>query len=213
MHSRLLPIMTCLSLSGALASADEKKLTCLDLQSKANMHLDEGTGGKRPIPNSFKDLKPGEYTWEDVKFNIGKKYLQLGGSNARRRPKRIEGIKVDQKCAKLHILHSTQGVVPDDRIIGEYTVTWDDETSVTIPIRYGKDLLKWWCKDGDPGPSEAKVAWTGENEASAKVAQKIRLYLTTWENPKPDKKITKIDFSTIDDLPSSPFCMAMTVEE
>jgi hypothetical protein len=42
---------------------------------------------------------------------------------------------------------------------------------------------------------------------------KIRLYLTTWENPKPDKKITAIDYSTTKETPCAPFCVAMSAEE
>ena len=36
--------------------------------------------------------------------------------------------------------------------------------------------------------------WEGENEASKGFEAKIKLYLMTWENPKPDKMVATIDF-------------------
>ena len=35
----------------------------------------------------------------------------------------------------------------------------------------------------------------------------------TWDNPKPDKKIASIDFSSKkDETPAAPFCIAITAE-
>jgi hypothetical protein len=196
----------------AATAAADKKVTFLDLQDKANHKLKEEFHG-RSDGNTLESLKPGEHTLAGVKFKIGEKFLQLGSTNLPEMPEKIEGIKVEQKFTKLHILHATGWNVDDDATIGEYTITWDDETSITIPIRYGKDVLDWWADDTTPEPTEAKVAWKGENEATKKAKKKIRLYLTTWENPKPEKKVAKIDFTTTKQTMAAPFCVAMTLEE
>ena len=36
---------------------------------------------------------------------------------------------------------------------------------------------------------------------------------TTWDNPKPDKKVKTLDYSTTKETICAPFCVAMTVEE
>jgi hypothetical protein len=40
----------------------------------------------------------------------------------------------------------------------------------------------------------------------------IRLYLTTWTNPNPGKKVVSIDFARTDGTPAAPFCVAITAE-
>jgi outer membrane protein assembly factor BamB len=127
----------------ALGRKPEKKWFFVDLQPKANHKLvddvQEGTGG-----NDLKEVKTGEQTLADVRFKIGDKYIQLGGTNSPAKPGKVTGIKVDHRAAKLHLLHATEWTAEDDTIIGEYTVTFDDDTSTSIPLRYGKDVLDWW---------------------------------------------------------------------
>src|SRR5262249_6953502 len=52
----------------------------------------------------------------------------------------------------------------------------------------------------------------GENEASKTRNSGIRLYLTTWKNPNPGKKVASIDFTRTDGTPAAPFCVAITAE-
>ena len=40
----------------------------------------------------------------------------------------------------------------------------------------------------------------------------LRLYVTRWENPHPEKKVRTIDFIS-STTHAAPFCLAMTVEE
>ena len=157
-------------------------------------------------------LPAGEQTLEGVKFKIGEGMIQLGSQTITDKPDKVEGIKVDKKFAKLHILHATGYATDDDTVIGEYTVNWEDGTSVTIPIVFGKDVRDWWYYEDTPEPSRSKVAWKGDNDYAKSLNAKIRLYLTTWENPKPDKKITSIDYSTTKETICAPFCVAMSAE-
>jgi hypothetical protein len=129
------------------------------------------------------------------------------------KPEKVEGIQVDKKCAKLHFLHATEWAAEDGTVIGEYAVTWEDDTSVTIPMRYGKDILDWWYDDTSSDPSEAKVAWKGDNELAKSQNHKIRLYRATWENTKPDLKVKTLDITSTKQTPAAPFCVAITGEE
>jgi hypothetical protein len=157
-------------------NADEKKadkekvpdgkFTCIDIQRKANSIT----------KNQFQDsLAQKEQTLEGVKFKVGARFLQLGGTNLPSLPDKIEGIKVDRKFVKLHILHATGWSADDDTIIAEYIVTWEDDTSLTIPVVYGKDVMDWWYAEDTPDPTRGKVAWTGENDAAKTQGEKIHL--------------------------------------
>ena len=207
----------CCILSVAVSwAAQEKKpeptkFKTIDLQAKGNKKLADEMHG-RTDGNYLTGLKAGEQTLEGVTFKLGEKYIQLVGTVVPDEPEKVEGIAVKQKFEKLHILHATGWAADDDTIIGEYTVNWEDGTSVTIPIRYGKDVLNWWYSEEEPEPSQGKVAWKGENEAAKLAGKKIRLYMTTWENPKPDKKVFTIDYSSTKQGQCAPFCLAITAE-
>ena len=190
----------------------DRKFTCIDLKDKANHKLKDQFHANAPAGNNLDCLPRGDQTLEGVKFHIGESYLRLASMRLTDKADKIEGIKVDRRFSKLHFLHATGWSTDDDTIIGEYTVNWDDDTSVTIPIVYGKDVVDWWAAE-EIEPSRAKIAWKGENDASQGVGRKIRLFLTTWDNPKPDKKVKTIDYSTTKETICAPFCVAMTVEE
>ena len=79
---------------------------------------------------------------------------------------------------------------------------------------YGKDVRDWWFRADEGEPSRSKVVWMGENELAKKYECGLRLYATTWENPKPDEKIVSIDYiGRKDKTVAAPFCVAMTLQE
>jgi len=56
------------------------------------------------------------------------------------------------------------------------------------------------------------VAWVGTNPVSERYEAKVRLFLSTFENPKPEVEVVSVDF--VSKLtPFAPFLVAMTVEE
>jgi hypothetical protein len=197
---------------GDKKKADDKKWAFVDIQSKANQKLKDGFHSNTE-GNNLAEVPTGEQTLEGVKFKIGEACIQLGSKDLTDKPDKVEGIKVDKKCTKLHFLHATGYSTEYDTVIGEYTVNWDDGTSVTIPIVFGKDVRDWWYYDDTPEPTRGKVAWKGDNDYAKSLNAKIRLYLTTWDNPKPDKKIKGIDYSTTKETQCAPFCVAITAEE
>jgi hypothetical protein len=212
------------TISVALAvpvSPDKKKLTYLDLQPKANHKLTEDFG---LAGNNLGELSAGEKTFGGVQFNVGKGFIQLGSKVMDKMPDKVEGIKVGKPFAKLHILQATQygggpnregseWFVKDDTAIGEYRVIYDDKTVATVPIVYGQHVRDWYFVDGEKGVSRGSVVWTGDNKNAQGVGSRLRLYLTTWQNPKPNKKVISIDYiSHKDKTVAAPFCVAITVE-
>jgi hypothetical protein len=208
----------------AVASAPAADATPLyiDLQAKANHKLaDNFHSGAEG--NNLASLPKGEQEFKGVKFKIEDGLIQLGSKLVEDQPDKVEGIKVDAKFTTLNLLHATgygggpnqegnPGFVADDTVIGKYVVNYDDKTKEEIEIVYGKDVRDWWFITDEKGVSRGKVAWTGENEHSAKYEAKIRLYLGTWKNPHPDKKVTTIDYISTKETAAAPFCVAMTAE-
>jgi hypothetical protein len=60
--------------------------------------------------------------------------------------------------------------------------------------------------------SRGRVAWQGGNPAAKPYGAGIRLYLTTWANPHPKKKVVRIDISSTNTTAASPFCVAMPAD-
>ena len=115
----------------------------------------------------------------------------------------------------MQILHATGYIRDDEAQIAEYVIHYEDRTTETIPVVYGKDVLDWWKYPFSGEPTRGKVVWNGENEPAKKEFDAtIRLYLTTWENPKPNVRITSIDYAMSNNEDRcAPFCVAITAED
>jgi hypothetical protein len=57
-------------------------------------------------------------------------------------------------------------------------------------------------------PERANVKWSKRTSG-----KQIRLFLGTWENPHPKKRVIVIDYVKVGDTTAAPFCVAMTLEE
>jgi hypothetical protein len=133
-------------------------------------------------------------------------------------PNKVEGIKVDQKLVKLHILHSTQygeggAPIEEGTRVAEYKVNYADGKSEIIPVVYGQDVRDWWFYPGSKEVTRGKVGWKGENEYCKTFEAELHLYVLTWENPHPAKKVTSIVFSKPEqETVAAPFCVAISLE-
>jgi hypothetical protein len=194
------------------APAPDQALTFVDLQPKANQKLKDNLHTANFDNNNLADLPKGKQTFAGISFVVGEGLVQLGSKQVTSFPEKVEDIKVDAKFSRLHLLHATGYKADEDAVVGKYLLHYEDKGEETIEIVYGKDVRDWWCAEGDKDVSRGKVAWKGTNEAAKSNKSTIRLYLTTWKNPKPDKKVSTIDYSsTMTD--AAPFLVAMTLED
>ncbi|WP_166831119.1 leucine-rich repeat domain-containing protein [Thalassoroseus pseudoceratinae] len=144
--------------------------------------------------------------------------IQLAGKRAPEWPDSVEGIPVGKKATHIHFLHGTGWGSPgvaDGTVLGHYKVHYEDDTSKQVPIVYGEDLRDWWQLGDTSKASRAEIAWTGVNDASKDFRGQrveLRLFVRSWENPKHDVKIDSIDFVSLNNTVSSPFNIAMTLE-
>jgi hypothetical protein len=195
-----------------------KKFSYVDLQPKANQKLTDNLGTGRE-GNNLVNLPKGEQTLEKVKFKIADGFVQLGSPVFKEpKPNRVDGIQVGKAFAKLHILHATQygagiGIVEDETEIAKYEVHYDGGDTESIAVVYGKDVRDWWFTPDSKDVTRGKVAWKGDNELATRDKSQIRLYLRTWDNPRPTKRVVSIDFMKTGDTVAAPFCVAMTLEE
>jgi hypothetical protein len=195
-------------LAASAGRAQAPKYVYVDIQPQANGKLTDGES------NSLAALSKGVQTLDGVKFKIDNGLITLS-TDPRSDPGKAEGIKVSTSCRKLYFLHACHRTSRPDDIIGYYTVTYEDKSQETVPLVYGKDIANWWYGSNEGGPSRARVAWTGTNDKVKNEGGKgIRLYMTTWKNPEPKKKVVSIDFgATTCRYAVSPFCVAITAEK
>ena len=202
------------------AKRPQPQFTFIDLQKKANEKLD-GTI-HRYDGNNLAQLPKGEQLLGDVKFNIGDSCIVLHGGGVRDKPKEVKGIQVGIRFPYLHILHGTvQGEtrdggisIEDGTLIAEYRIKYEDQSTEIIPVVYGEDLRDWWDWAGAKPTTRGKVVWTGTNDYAHRLGKRtpLRLFLSTWKNPKPDQKVVKIEYVTTNSR-GAPFCVAMTVAD
>jgi hypothetical protein len=205
------------SLLAATAKPSREKYTRLDLKAKANHNLkdDFHTGSFKG--NNLNPLPRGKQKFGGVPFLIGEGFIQLGSTMVKNKPAKVEGIMVGRTFGRLHILHATGWQAPDGTVIGSYTIHYADKTKETIPIVYGQDVRNWWNRQDPKEPSRGKLVWQGQNEAVKSLSNPkpvmIRLFLTTWHNPHPRRKVVSIDFAASrEKIQAAPFCVAITLE-
>lgn len=210
--------------------ADDVCYRFVDLQPYANQRLDEDfLPGNYPgdslseIPRGFKKLG-------GVEFVIGEALLQVAGKFLPDHPERIKDIEVGRPLHKLHFLHAARWgafgrrgdgmghYVPDGTPIGYYEVVYADNHAEAIPIVYGVDVRDWWSVwDNSKPVKRGTVVWTGNNRhlrgrsEANHTENPLRLYLTTWENPRPEIEIESIEFVSVKQT-ATPFCVAITSE-
>ena len=74
-------------------------------------------------------------------------------------------------------------------------------------------MRHWWLPAGEqPQDLErGRLAWVGDTPLARQAGARVRLYLTSDDNPRPELEVLHLDF-TSKVLPAAPFLVAITVE-
>ncbi len=186
------------------------RFSSLDFQDVANHKRKDSLHSGNYDGNNLEAITSGELL--RIPFKIGEGILQLGSSELKDMPAKISGIKVGNKFNNLHILHATAYFLEEEVTIGSYTINYENEASETIPIVNGKDVADWWKYPFSKAPTHSKIAWEGNNRGTKAFDASLWLFLTTWKNPRPDTRVTTIDFASTMATRCAPFCVAITAE-
>jgi hypothetical protein len=127
----------------------------------------------------------------------------------------VDGIPINQKARRLHFLQGTHWHPQEGTLIGGYIVNYADGTRISIPMRYGQDVVDWWTvDDGSSVAAQTRLVWVGSNGAAGD--RPIRLFLKSWENPRPQVPIRSVDMVTGSQSSGAgapaPFLAGLTVE-
>jgi len=127
-------------------------------------------------------------------------------------PEKVEGIRVNQKCSRIHFLHATAFDPLTQTNIAAYVIHYAEKQVQEIPIVYGKQIADSWVDPKHPLElTDAKVAWTGQNEAAEAYGKSLRIYQSAWENPLKNVEVATISFVTAATI-SAPFLIAITID-
>jgi hypothetical protein len=189
----------------------------ISLLPKANLKLTDSLGSGRE-GNNLADLPKGEQLFAKKPFKIENGLIHLSGELTKDKPAKVEGIKVERRLKKLHVLHAAcwgGSDDPDDKnagmLIGQYRVHYADKSTATIRIEYGKDVRDWFDFDNGKAVTRGALGWQGKNDYVRADDMKIRLYVSSWDNPHPSKLVTSLDYHSANTL-CAPFCVAITAE-
>jgi hypothetical protein len=126
-------------------------------------------------------------------------------------PDAVNGIVINRTCDKLHLLHAAAWgpFVPDGTVVSRCVVHYADGATETVGFKKNIDLNDW-SYQGSAQLADLAGARTidlGRNAARIR----LRLFLKTWQNPRPTIPITTIDFISEVTI-AAPFLVGLTVE-
>jgi hypothetical protein len=126
-------------------------------------------------------------------------------------PDEIKGLSIDSTCRNLHFLNGSAGAALPGTAVGHYVVHYQDRQVHQIPIVYGDHLLDAWNVSQGP-VTNAQPAWETVIEKNGAANRAVRLYRLTWENPRPNIRITAVDFISSKST-AAPYLLAITAED
>src|SRR5206468_3236360 len=129
-----------------------------------------------------------------------------------RHPDRVEGFLLNTGCRKLHLLHGTTGKMPNGTPIAQCVLHYASGQQAEITIKYGEHVRDWWHRPNDPKPEPPlAAAWTGQNRLTRREGASLNIYVSTFENPRPQDPIQTVDFVSANTR-CSPFFLGLSTD-
>jgi serine/threonine protein kinase len=167
--------------------------------------------------NGLSQLPAGHQIFDGVRFNVAGLIQLADGNDVTQTnnpyPASVEGIPVNRFCHRLHLLHGTVQNAGDQTIVANLVLHYADGSTGKCDIIYGQQVYDWWF-EGDSNPPLAgntRIAWIGKNPIATSLGYRIRVFKTSFINPKPDVRIETVDFVSALTR-SAPFLLALTEE-
>ena len=147
---------------------------------------DQGPNDLRQLPQGLQVLAGVPFVVEPIKTFANARCLVLAGKHTGWGPVQSEPVKLGRPAVSLSFLHAAAWAAQPGLDLGKYVVTYQDGSTVEIPVQAGRDVRDWWDEPKDA--ANAAVAWTGANAVHAPIA----VYAMTWKNPKPAQPIASV---------------------
>jgi len=184
----------------------------LDLSPHLNARLDEtwlpGRAG-----NDLTMLEPGVRHLGGLTFEL-RGVVQLAGRDpdSARFPTATGAIPAGRAVERIHLLHGINGRVPDETRVGQLILDYSDGARETLAVAYGRHVRDWWFHEFEPvTDQQTAMAWTGHNAAVRAEGASLRLYRTTWLNPRPGVPVRQLRYESARTA-AAPFVLGLTVE-
>ena len=209
MRSLLLTNLGCtLRGEGGARLAREQRLSqyeffTVDLSPYANRGLTDDpaagiVGWTNQGENDMRGLPTGNQRFAGIPFFIASPnaavVLYSRSADNVNLPEEVAGIKIGRRADVLFFLHA---IAWDAEKPFTYRVSYEDNTSLEIPIIRGQQVLDWWSDPVTNADAMARygmfLAWQGDNP----MHQGVILPGYEWSNPHPEKVIRDIDFRTV----------------
>ena len=196
----------------AIAEGSGYRAVALDLSPHFNARLgDTWLPGR--TGNDLTMLEPGVQHLGGLTFDL-RGVVQLAGRNpeSARFPAMTGDIPAGRAVERVHLLHGVNGRVPDETRVGQLILEYTDEKHEILPVAYGRQVRDWWFREFEPVTDrQTAMAWTGHNAAARAEGASLRLYRTTWLNPRPGVPVRQIRYESARTA-AAPFVLGLTVE-
>ena len=151
----------------------------------------------------------------DAKKNNDRSVVLLKGSErSQDKPSEVEIPANGAKGKFVYFLQNAAGrprTQEKNALVAEYEVVYGDGTSVKIPVRDDLEIRQWYTPTWYD--NSGRGSWpflTGVNSYSRKWKKGVGLWAFQWENPSPDKPISKIILRSMGG--ATPAIFAITVD-
>ena len=160
-------------------------------------------------------LSPVQHRFGEISFDV-RCVIQLGidVEDWTHFPRSVE-IPIHRRIQRFHVIHATAHLPPgegDGAVVGAYRLHFEDGDEILQPILYGRHLRSFW-REGDlvNECSNAQLAWQWKEPARREIAKYHRLFMATFENPRPEVEVDHIEYVSGETI-AAPFLVGMTVE-
>ncbi len=183
-----------------------------------DLHPYANQGFINPEINNIRSFPQGRLRFRDIPFSIikqnknkDKSCIFLKGTRyyGYQYPKEVKGIEVNSRASRLYFLHTGAYISKDKKgeMVAEYRINYSDGSTSLKKVINRENIADSYGYGSVPQVKDAALAWKGDRAGGRPFAL---VYLTSWQNPAPEKIIKSIDFVSAEK--SVPILIAITGE-
>ncbi len=158
----------------------------------------------REMPNGLLEMEGTPFWIAPARLDVPAAVILGGSAICRAFPKRVDNIEINSNLTALNFLHGCAFASDRGANVAEYVVHYEDGKTQTIELVYSYNIYAW---DDQSTAMSYGFAW----RTCAQDGRLVGVSELRWVNPRPDVKVTSIDFVS-KGTEASPFLLAITLE-